>query len=384
MKSYKYKIRRPSKRVVAAFEQTLEVCRELYNAALKERSEAWALCRKSVGYKLQAAQLTEIRGIREDLAWVYSQVTQDVLRRIDKAFYSFFRRVKNGEVAGYPRYKSISRYRSFTYPQGGFRLEGDRITLSKIGSMRLRLSRPIEGRIKTCTIKREIDGWYIIFAVEENQSRWLPKTGKSIGVDLGIENFATLSTGEHIKNPQFYRKSEAKLKKAQRRLSRRKKWSARRRKAAILVAKVHQKIMRQRLNFFHQKSLELVKEYDHFVFEVLNIEGLKKNHHLAKSISDAAWATFVSIHTGKAANAGRHVEKVPAQFTSQDCSACGNRVKKSLREREHRCIECGLALHRDHNAALNILGRACRSGMGASPVEPRIRIPKGAECHAYE
>jgi putative transposase len=362
MKSYKYKIRRPSKRVVEKFEQTLEVCRELYNAALQERSEAWSVCHKSVNYNKQQAQLKEVRAIRDDVAWVHSQVTQDVLKRLDKAFDAFFRRVKKGEEPGYPRYKSIKRYRSFTYPQSGFKLDGDKLTLSKIGSMRLRLSRPIEGRIKTCTIKREVDGWYVAFAVEENQSRWFVKTNKFVGVDLGIENFATLSTGEHIETPNYYRKSEAKLKKAQRRLSRRKKWSSRRRKANYQVAKIHQKIARQRLDFFHHLSLRLVKELDAVVFEDLNIEGLKKNHHLAKSISDAAWGTFIAIHTGKAANAGRHVEKVPAQFTSQDCSACGNRVKKSLSEREHRCIACGLVLHRDHNAAINILGRACRSG----------------------
>lgn len=218
----------------------------------------------------------------------------------------------------------------------------------------MRLSRPIEGKIKTCTIKREADGWYVIFAVEDTQCPYFPKTGESVGVDVGIENFATLSTGEAVANPQYLRKAERALKTAHRRVSRRKKGSNRRRKAVQLLAKKHQKIARQRQDFFHKLSLRLVKEFDEVVFEDLNIAGMKKNHHLAKSISDAAWGTFMLIHEGKAANAGRSVMKVPAAFTSQDCSACGHRVRKSLAMREHRCVACGLVLHRDHNAALNI------------------------------
>jgi putative transposase len=154
--------------------------------------------------------------VREDVGEVHSQVLQDALRRVKKAFDSFFRRCRNAETPGYPRFKPASRYDSFTYPQSGFRLEGDKIHLSKIGSCRVRLSRPIEGTIKTCTIKREADGWYIIFAVEENQCRFFPKTGAAVGLDVGIENFATLSTGEAVENPEFLRESEGELKTAQR------------------------------------------------------------------------------------------------------------------------------------------------------------------------
>jgi putative transposase len=357
MKAYKYKLK-PSRRIVERFEQTLSICCELYNAALQERRDAWRLERKSISQYDQEAQLKYIRQAREDVEGMYAQINQNVLARVDKTFKAFFRRVKAGQKAGYPRFKSIKRYDSFTYPQRGYKLEENKLHLSKIGSVRLRLSRPIEGKIKTCTIKRDVSGWYVIFTVEENQCRYFPKTGKSVGVDVGIENFATLSTGEAITNRQYLRIAERKLRTAQRRLSRRKKGSNRRHKAIQLLAKKHLKIQRQRLDFFHKLSLQLVRDFDEVVFEDLNIAGLLKNHHLARSISDASWGTFMLIHEGKAASAGRRVVKVPAAFTSQDCSACGHRVRKSLAVREHRCVACGLVLHRDHNAALNIQERA--------------------------
>lgn len=373
MKAYKYKLK-VSKAVAAKFESTLSVCRELYNAALQERRDAWKVARESVNFARQSAQLPHIKGERADVADVYAQVLQDTLRRVDKTFQAFFRRVKAGQKAGYPRFKGARRYDSFTYPQGGFKLDGDKLTLSKIGSVRVRLSRPVEGRVKTCTVKREADGWFVVFAVEENQCRYFPKTGAGVGVDVGLENFATLSTGEAVANPEYLRKAERALKKAQRKVSRRKRGGNRRRKAVALLAKRHLKVKRQRLDFFHKLSLRLIREFDSVAFEELNIKGMMMNHSLAKSISDAAWATFISIHTAKAENAGRHVVKVPAQYTSQDCSGCGARVLKSLAVREHRCAACGLVLHRDHNAAINIRGRAARSGMpeGATAGEPRI------------
>jgi putative transposase len=190
---------------------------------------------------------------------------------------------------------------------------------------------------------------------------------------VGLENFATLSTSETIQSPAYLRKAERGLKKAQRRVSRRRRGGNHRRKAAALLAKQYQKVSRQRLDFFHKLSLQLVREFDSVAFEHLNVAGMLKNRHLAKSISDAAWSTFISVHTAKAARAGRSVLRVPAAYTSQDCSGCGERVLKSLKVREHRCPACGLILHRDHNAAINILGQAALSGMGevAPPREPR-------------
>jgi putative transposase len=374
VKAYKYKLKLNAK-FEAACGAALNICRELYNAALQERRDAYRINGLSINYHAQAIQLPQIKQLREDVGKIHSQVLQDALRRVDKTFDAFFRRCQNGETPGYPRFKSASRFDSFTYPQSGFRFEGDKLHLSKIGSCRLRLSRPIEGTIKTCTIKREADGWYAVFAVEENQSRFFPKTGETVGIDVGIENFATLSAGEVVENPEFLRESERELKTAQRRVSRREsKRSNRRRKAVNLLRKKHQKIRRQRADFHHKTALKIVRGFDAIAVEDLNVKGMVKNHHLAKSISDAGWNQFVLILMSKAEEAGREVIKVNPSYTSQDCSKCGHRVRKTLATREHRCVNCGFIAHRDHNAALNIKGRAGLSGMvpvGESR-EPRI------------
>lgn len=373
MKAYKFKLK-PSKSFVAQCERTLNLCRELYNAALQERRDAWQINHVSINFHLQCLQLPEIKQIREEFDQAYSQVLQDVLRRISKTFDAFFRRCKAGEKPGYPRFKSASRYNSFTYPQSGFRLEGNKLYLSKIGSCRLRLSREIEGRIKTCTIRREADGWYVIFAVEENQSRYVPKTGNSVGIDVGIESFATLSTGEQIDNPRCYRTAEKRLQGAQRSVSGKINLRSKRRKKAVkLLAKKHLKVKRQREDFHHKVGLNLIRRYDDLAVEDLNIKGMVKNPSLAKSISDAAWGKFIAILECKAENAGRRVVKVPAQYTSQICSGCGERVRKRLSDRQHVC-KCGVNLHRDHNAAINIKGRAYPSEVEQA-IELRPRIP---------
>lgn len=370
---------------------TLTICRELYNAALQERRDAWRINHISLNYHTQRAQLPDIKTIRKDVEALYSQVPQDVLRRLSQTFDAFFRRCQAGETPGYPRFKNASQYKSFTYPQTGFRLEGNKLFLSKIGSCRVYLSRPIEGTIKTCTIKHEIDGWYVLFSVEENQSPFFPKTGKTVGIDVGIENFATLSTGETIKNPTFYRIAEKKLKTAQRKVSRRpNKHSQRRRKAIALLARQHHKIARQRRDFHYKTAINIVRKFDEIAIEDLNIAGLVQNPHLAKSISDAGWYQFASILTSKAENAGRKIVKVNPHYTSQDCSNCGNRTNKTLATRQHQCLECGLNLHRDHNAAINIQKRgALASGMVpiVEPCEPKIRPQtppgiQGQECQA--
>ena len=376
LKAFKYKIRRFSKRIVATFEQWLEINRELYNAALEERINAWKLNRKSISWAAQCAQLPHIKPLRPDVGEVNAQVLQATLRRLHRSFENFFRRVKAGDKeAGFPRFKSRMRCSSFTFPQmkGAFRLAGDKLYLSKIGHVRLHLSREVEGTLKTCTIKREADGWYAILTAEVEAQPW-PKTGESVGVDMGLENFATLSNGETIANPRHLRKAEKRLKTAQRSVSRKKKRGANRKKAVKLLAKQHQTVKRQRQDFAHKEARKIVQQYDEIAVEDLNIKGLVKNHHLAKSISDAAWGTFINTLASKAAEAGKRVWKVAAPYTSQDCSGCGHRMKKTLAEREHRCSECGLQLHRDHNAALNIQARAVPLGMGtvAPPCEPRI------------
>lgn len=358
MKSYKYKLR-PSKAMIRKFESTLDVCRELYNAALEERSKAWKMNRVSINYFDQCAQLKYIRHERPEVAAINCSVLKKVLRTADRSFAAFFRRLKTGAKPGYPRFKSKNRFNSFTFgSMDGSGIRDGKLLLSKIGTSRLFLSRPIEGTIKTCTIKREADGWYVIFAVEENQCPYIPRTSDNIGIDLGVENFATLSTGEVIENPQYLRTAERRLKTAQRAVSRKKKRSKNRKKSVHLLAKQHQKIARQRRDFCFKKANQIVREFDEIAVEDLQIRNLTKNKYLAKSIADASWGTFIQILAFKAEEAGRTVWKVAPQFTSQDCSQCGNRVKKSLATREHRCSVCGLILHRDHNAAINILQKS--------------------------
>lgn len=369
MKAYKYKLR-PTKKLAKVLESILDICRETYNAALQERRDAYKFQQQfsvttRINFYSQDQQLPQIKPIRDDVASIYSQVLQDVLHRVDKSFKRFFDRVKKGQTPGYPRFKGKRHYDSFCYPQSGFKLVGNKLHLAKIGSMRLHLSRPIEGKLKTCTIKREGGCWFVMFAVEENQSAYYAKTGQTTGIDLGIENFAALSNGEMIENPKYLRQAEKRLKTAQRKVSRRKKRSSNRKKAVKLLAKQHLKVKRQREDFFHKTALELVKKYDCLVFEDLKIANMVKNHHLAKSIADASWRTFQNITQTKAESAGRKYVEVSPMFSSQECSQCHNRVKKTLAQREHRCIACGFVAHRDTNAAIIIehRGRAVPLGI---------------------
>jgi putative transposase len=295
---------------------------------------------------------------------VNSQVLQDVVLRVDRAFEAFFRRIREGQAPGYPRFHGRDRYNSFTYPQvgdhGGARLDNGFLVLSKIGRIAIRWSRPLEGTPKTATISREADGWYVGFSCADVPVQPLASTGHETGIDLGIEAFATLSDGTRIFSPGWYRNAEWALKTAQRRVSRRKTGSHRRRKAVALLAKAHQRVRRQRKDFHHKTALALVREYDAIYHEDLQVRNMVKNHHLAKSMQDAGWSAFLSILSFKAACAGRRVIAVNPAFTSQTCSGCGVLVYKGLSVRWHACPDCGTSLHRDHNAAKNIERRGQR------------------------
>jgi putative transposase len=359
-RAFKYRIY-PSKAQGTKLEATLSFCCELYNAALQERRDAWRMARTSINYHAQAVQLPDVKALRPELGMVHSQVLQDVLKRLERAFDAFFRRVKAGEKPGFPRFRSCSRYDSFTYPQTGFAVESGKLRLSKIGRVKIKLHRPIDGKIKTLTITRTATGkWFACFAVE-CELEPLPVIAAATGVDLGISNFATLSTGEVIANPKFFRVEEKRLAKAQRQLSQAKKGSPERRKRRKVVARVHERIANRRRNFVHQESRKLVNQFAIIVFEDLNIGGMLKNHCLAKSIADAAWNQLVQLTTYKAAKAGRCAVQVNPHNTSKVCSRCGELVEKDLSVRMHACVGCGLRLDRDHNAALNILALGLQS-----------------------
>jgi putative transposase len=353
-KTYMYKLK-PTPEQEQAMAFVLRRCRELYNAALQERKEAWQKCGVSITVAGQSAQLPDIKAVRPDYRDIHSQVLQDVLTRLDRAFQRFFARVKAGEIPGYPRFQGANRYNSFTYKQfgNGATLDNGFLVVSKIGRVALRWSRPLEGTPKTVTISREADGWYVCISCADAPIRPLPATGQETGIDLGIEAFATRSDGTRIFSPGWYRRAERALKTAQRRVSRRKKGSNRRRKAVRLLAKTHQTVRRQRQNFHHKVALQLVRANDTIYHEDLQTANLLRNHHLAESIQDAGWSQFLSILAFKAACAGKRATAVPPASTSQICSGCGVLVAKGLSVRWHRCPDCGTSLHRHHNAAKN-------------------------------
>ncbi|WP_429311243.1 RNA-guided endonuclease InsQ/TnpB family protein [Paenibacillus mucilaginosus] len=282
---------------------------------------------------------------------------QDVAKRLDKAFQAFYRRVKGGEKPGFPRFKPASQYDSFTYPQGGYKLDGKKLKLSKIGDVRMKLHRPLEGKVKTCTIIQKNGKYYACLSAEV-EPKQLPYCADAVGVDLGVRTLAVTSDGEHFKSPAYLRASEKRLKRLQRSVSRKKKGSNRRKKAVHVLARLHEHVANQRKDYNHKVSRGLVNRYGLIAFEDLNVLGMTKNHNLAKSIVDSGWSQLVSFTTYKAESAGRVVKQVDPRNTSQLCSSCGVVVKKLLKDRKHHCLCCGYVADRDENAAFNILKRA--------------------------
>ncbi|MFQ6135629.1 MAG: RNA-guided endonuclease InsQ/TnpB family protein [Candidatus Hydrothermarchaeales archaeon] len=372
-KAFKFRLY-PNREQRAKLVQTLETCRILYNNALAERRVAWKKEKRSINYHQQAVALPSQKESDPRLQEVHSQVLQDVLRRVDKAFRNFFRRVKNGEKPGYPRFKGKGRYDSFTYPQFGFAIVGKKLCLSKIGEVNIKLHRSIEGTIKTCTIRRDVDRWYACFSVELPDIAMKKEVKIAAGVDVGITNIVALSTGEKIEPPKFLRKSEEKLAREQRRLSEKEKHSSNRKRQRLKVARVHRKVRDQRLDFVHKLSRSLVNRFDLIAFEDLRIKNMLRNHHLAKGISDASWFMLQSFTSYKAEEAGKHVVFVAPNGTSQECSNCEVIVEKGLSERVHRCPHCGLVMDRDVNSSINILKRV---GQGLPDLMPAVGLPLG-------
>ena len=378
-KTFKYRIY-PNKAMEKKVYWTLTRCRELYNAALSERKDAYKYAGKSISYYDQQNDLPEIKAeIRQEYQDIAAHVLQDVLRRLDMAFQNFFRRCKAGEHPGFPRFQGRHRYDSFTYPDGaGWKLDGQYLHLSLIGKAKVKLHRPVEGKIKTVTMKREGDEWYVTFSCEVGEPEKLPVSYEDVGIDLGVSHLATLSNGEMIEHPRYYRKAQQVLERRQQALSRKKRGSHRRDKARTLVAKAHRTIARQRRDFQHKVSRKLVDRYQVIVVEDIQTgnlirkpkpkqdengtylpNGASAKGGLNKGILDAGWGSFVSMCTFKAACAGRTLMKVDPKSTSQMCSGCGQVRKKALSERWHSC-ECGTELDRDVNAAINILERGRR------------------------
>ena len=352
-----------------ALERTLGICRWVYNKTLQARKEAWEERKEALSLYDTNKRLPMWKEKHPWLRDAYSQVLQEAQERVDLAFKHFFRRVKAGNTFGFPRFKGKGWYKSFSFKQPGFGykwLDKGRLRLSKIGDVKIKLHRPLEGEVKRLHIKRDALGnWYACFAVE-GEPEPLEPTSWSVGIDLGLTHFATLSTGEQVPNPRFFRQDEKALAKAQRKLSRCEKGTPAWHKAKRVVQHIHQRIANRRKDFAHQLSRRLVDTFQVIALEDLRPSAMVKLRSLAKSIADAAWTQLVQYTSYKAEKAGRTVVLVDPRYTSQECSRCGERVKKDLSVRAHQCPRCDLEIDRDLNASLNILARglAC---LGENP-----------------
>ncbi|WP_335986034.1 RNA-guided endonuclease InsQ/TnpB family protein [Glycomyces sp. MUSA5-2] len=423
-KSFKFRLR-PNRHQRRALEAMLRDHCELYNAALEERRLAWSKAGVSIQYGGQSAQLRDLRRADPEGQgrWSFSS-QQATLRRLNRAFEGFFRRVRQGGAPGYPRFKSIRRFDSVTWPSNGDGckwVDGDeardsitRVRLHGVGAVRVHRHRQVEGRIKTITAKREGPAWFVVLTCEVPPGPEAPKSGEATGIDLGLIHFATTAQGEHFAPLRTMEVNGARLADAQRELARfrrpakRSDRSAAHRRAALNVAKLHRKIANQRRDFAHKTARALVDRFDVIAVEHLNIAGLTRrpkpvqdpergggflpNGRSAKSslnrrIQDAAWGQFVEILTAKAAWAGREVIKVNPAYTSQTCPSCGH-VDAASRERERFCCTaCGHADHADRVGAVNIATRAGlvlgERGRPRAP-EAQRRVPQSGVTEPQE
>lgn len=369
-KSFQFRLKVTKKQARLLNEQ-LQECRWLYNALLSQKILAYDELEMSLTKIQQLMFLPELKIERPGLDKVYSQVLQNVVDRLDKAFKGFFRRCKQGEKPGFPRFRGVHRYNSFCYPQSGFAIEGRELRLSKVGCLRILFHRPIEGKIKTCTLKKNATGsWDVSFSCEVD-THPMPPVVKSIGIDVGLKQFATLSNGKEIANPKFFKQEEKALGNAQRQCAKLARGTVERRKKGKAVARIHERIKNRRKDFCHKESKKIVNEYQYICVEDLAIKEMIANSSFAKSIADASWNQFCRYLTYKAEEAGRKIGLVNPAYTTQDCSKCGHREPKALSERRHICGQCGYQTSRDLNAAQNILALGL-DGLGVSPRSLRL------------
>jgi putative transposase len=379
-RAHKFRLR-PTARQHVALGHCLASHRELYNAALQERRDARRLSGTAVYYGDQSAQLKEIRSVRPDAAvWSFSS-QQATLRRLNRAFAGFFRRVKAGETPGYPRFKSAHRFCSVEWPKDGdgcrWQPDTRRVYLQGIGYVKVTVHRQVQGRVKTIQVRREGRRWMLILSCDQVPTRPLEPTRAAVGIDVGIASFATTSDGRHVPNPRYGQVVAAKLGSAQRVLARKRRSSNNRRKASETLAARHRRIANQRRNFHHQVARALVADYGLLVVEDLKIRNLVRrpapspdpdqpgrflaNRAAAKTglhrcIHDAGWGQFVSILRAKAEEAGRVVIDVDARHTSDRCEACGHTAAENRASQAvFSCRGCGHTANADKHAARNIL-----------------------------
>jgi len=351
-------------------EFVLYSCRRLWNHFLDQKIIAYKDDKKSISCYTQINEIPKLSSRDESLKEVYSQTLQDVPRRLEKAFQAFFRRCKTGEEPGFPRFKGKDRLNSFTYPQnnGSFKIDekNGRIYLSKIGHVKIKYHRLAKGKWKTCVVKKSSTGkWHVVISTEIEFAK-VKNDRPSVGIDLGLKEFAVLSDGSRIKRERFFKTEEKALAKSQRRLAKQARGTPERKKAKKVVARIHERIADRRSNFTHQNSRMIADKYGTICVENLDISGMMENKTITvngkklsakpthRSINDVAWNQFVNQLSYKAEEAGGLVIQGNPKGTTQKCSACGRVVPKDLGEREHKC-SCGFETGRDFNSSLNIL-----------------------------
>ncbi|GHE35303.1 hypothetical protein GCM10017673_42610 [Streptosporangium violaceochromogenes] len=398
-RSYKFLLR-PTAKQTAALTACLDDHRTLYNAALEHRRTAYAKAKVSIRYGDQSAELKHIRADdpHGQARWGFSS-QQATLRRLDKAFRAFFDRVKAGRTPGFPRFKGRGRFDTVTWPKDGDGCRWDSqpehpaatfVRLQGVGHVRVHRHRPVRGRVKTISVKREGSRWFVVLSCDDVPASPLPATGAVVGVDMGVASLATTSDGEHLASPRHLAASAGKLADAQRDLARKKRGSARRRKAVARVAALHGKVRRQRVDGAHKAANALARDYDVIVCEDLRIANMTKapapkpdpdrpgaflpnraaaKAGLNKNILDAGWGVFLTILVHKAESAGRELITVNPANTSRTCARCGHRAAENrVTQAGFRCTACRHEAHADVNAAINILraGLALRDAAQAA------------------
>ncbi|MEA5594335.1 transposase [Rivularia sp. UHCC 0363] len=375
--SYQYRLK-PNKQQREIIDNTLDMLRCQYNYQLAERFdwyERWGcsidrcplVCHlpELKDKKNRFSQQASLKQLKVDRPWyrqIHSQVLQEVPKKVEIVFDRWLKGDGNGKKSGRPRFKRVGRYKTFTYPQfKQHHFVGNKITLSKIGDVKVIVHRPMPDGfvIKTVSVTKKANGYYATLSLDNKEVPTIKpdfNADNIVGIDVGLIDFYVASDDTRIVAPKYLRKAERKLKSAQRKVSRRKKGSNRRKKAIKKLGVRHKKVADTRKDFHFKTAKQLFSKYDVIAVEKLNVKGLARTR-LAKSVNDAGWSQFINILEFKAENAGLKVIFVNPNGTSQECSGCGHKVKKPLSQRVHRCPNCNISLCRDLNASINIKER---------------------------